>query len=103
MRGGEIFVPLCHSGLVTELAEAMAPGVSWVEAGIRPGEKLHESLISDVEARTTVAIDGGYVIEPGADWYERHDSVNTNRRVIAEGSDGYRPDTEFYAFRLTAI
>src|SRR3990167_8470126 len=64
MRGGEIFVPLCHSGLVTELACAVAPEFHWIETGIRPGEKLHESLISDVEARTTVAIDGGYVIEP---------------------------------------
>ena len=90
MRGGEIFVPLCPSGLVVDLAEAVSPGVPWVETGIRPGEKMHESLISDVEARTTVAIEGGYIIEPEADWYERQHDGGTR---VEGRNGGYQSDT----------
>ena len=72
MRGGEIFVPHCPSASVVDVAEAIAPSVATLETGIRPGEKLHESLISEIEARQAVAIEGGYIIEPEADWYERH-------------------------------
>ncbi len=43
MQGGEIFVPKIPSARITDLAEAMAPGLPQQVVGIRPGEKLHES------------------------------------------------------------
>lgn len=64
MRGGEIFVPRIPSMKVVELARAMAPHLNQKIIGIRPGEKLHEVMITEDDARTTVALSDRYVIEP---------------------------------------
>ena len=64
MRGGEIFVPKIPSMKMTDLAEAMAPGLPIKVVGIRPGEKLHEIMISADDARTTVDLGDRYAIEP---------------------------------------
>jgi UDP-N-acetylglucosamine 4,6-dehydratase len=53
MTGGEIFIPKLPSSDITTLAEAIAPGVPQRAVGIRPGEKLHETLLSVEEARRT--------------------------------------------------
>lgn len=71
MRGGEIFVPKIPSMKMTDLAEAMAPGAKIKIIGIRPGEKLHEVMISADDARKTVALSDRYVIEPEFDEYTR--------------------------------
>ncbi len=64
MRGGEIFVPKIPSMRVMDLAEAVAPGCRIEFTGIRPGEKLHEVLISEDESRQTVELDDMFVVEP---------------------------------------
>ena len=64
IRGGEIFVPKIPSMKITDLAETVAPGCTRNVVGIRPGEKLHEVLVSRDEARHAVEIDGMYVIQP---------------------------------------
>lgn len=64
MLGGEIFVPKLPSMNIMDLAEALAPGVAVREVGIRPGEKIHELMISCDDARTTVEYDRHYVILP---------------------------------------
>lgn len=64
MKGGEIFVPKIPSVKVTDLAEIMAPDAKRKIIGIRPGEKLHEVLITGDEARHTKQVDGIYAIEP---------------------------------------
>lgn len=64
MEGGEIFVPKIPSMKITELAEAIAPESEWDIIGIRPGEKLHEVLIPEDEARNTLEYDDYYVILP---------------------------------------
>jgi UDP-N-acetylglucosamine 4,6-dehydratase len=64
MRGGEIFVPKIPSMRVMDLAEAVAPGCRVEFTGIRPGEKLHEVLISEDESRQAVEIADMFVIEP---------------------------------------
>jgi len=73
MQGGEVFVPKIPSMKMTDLARAMAPEAEIKIIGIRPGEKLHESLISEDEARTTVELEDMFVVQPaGADlWFER--------------------------------
>ncbi len=69
MRGGEIFVPKIPSATLTDLAEAVAPGCKKVITGIRAGEKLHECLLSEDEARHTVELKDMFVIEPeDASW-----------------------------------
>lgn len=64
MRGGEVFVPKIPSMNVADLARAIAPQARIEIVGIRPGEKLHEVLISEDEARTTVELKNMYVVQP---------------------------------------
>jgi UDP-N-acetylglucosamine 4,6-dehydratase len=71
MRGGEIFVPKIPSMKMTDLAEAMAPGMPIKVVGIRPGEKLHEIMISADDARATVDLGDRYAIEPAFVEYTR--------------------------------
>jgi UDP-N-acetylglucosamine 4,6-dehydratase len=69
MRGGELYVPRIPSMRVVDLAEAIAPGSETVEVGIRPGEKLHEEMISTEDSRRTLRRDDRYVVLPTlADW-----------------------------------
>jgi UDP-N-acetylglucosamine 4,6-dehydratase (inverting) len=63
-EGGEIFVPKIPSMKITDLAAAIDPNFKFKTVGIRPGEKIHETLISDDEARATKIFDGIYVILP---------------------------------------
>ena len=64
MQGGEIFIPKIPSMKITDLAEAIQPGIETHEIGIRPGEKLHECMITSDEALQTVQMDDRYVILP---------------------------------------
>jgi UDP-N-acetylglucosamine 4,6-dehydratase len=64
MRGGEIFVPKIPSMRIVDLVEAIAPGCRMDVIGVRPGEKLHEMLISEDESRQAVEFDDMFVIEP---------------------------------------
>jgi UDP-N-acetylglucosamine 4,6-dehydratase len=73
MRGGEIFVPKIPSMRVVDLAKAMAPHVGLEVVGIRPGEKLHEELISEHDARRTSDLGGCYSIEPDMEWIEERE------------------------------
>jgi len=71
MRGGEIFVPKIPSMKITDIAAAMAPDLPIRVIGIRPGEKLHEMMISSDDARTTLDLGDRYVIEPAFAEYQR--------------------------------
>jgi UDP-N-acetylglucosamine 4,6-dehydratase/5-epimerase len=64
MRGGEIFVPKIPSMSITELARSIAPGLPHKVVGIRPGEKLHEVMISEDDSRSTVEIEDRYILLP---------------------------------------
>jgi len=66
MHGCEVFVPKIPSMKILELAAAMAPDCEIDYIGVRPGEKLHESLISADESRDTVELDDMFVIRPSA-------------------------------------
>ena len=64
MQGGELYVPRIPSMRVTDLAEAVAPGLPLQVVGIRPGEKLHEEMISSEDSRRTLRRDDRYVVLP---------------------------------------
>jgi len=81
MQGGELFVPKIPSVKVTELAEALIPGVPHKIVGIRPGEKLHESMITEDDARNTLELTDRYVVEPQPSFYAQGE-----RRGPAVGS-----------------
>jgi len=91
MRGGEIFVPKIPSMKVTDLAIAMAPGATLKNVGIRPGEKLHEMMISADDARTTVDLGDRYAIEPAFVEYTRT-SFALDHAMAPEGFS-YASDT----------
>ncbi|MFD4959992.1 UDP-N-acetylglucosamine 4,6-dehydratase (inverting) [Microbacterium sp. NPDC058389] len=64
MTGGELYVPRIPSVRITDLAEAVAPGAETVEIGIRPGEKLHEEMIAEDDARRTLVLGDRFVVQP---------------------------------------
>jgi UDP-N-acetylglucosamine 4,6-dehydratase len=64
MQGGEIFVPKIPSMKMTDMAEALAPGVPHQIVGIRPGEKLHEVMCPVESSHLTLEFDDHYVIKP---------------------------------------
>ncbi|MBA4419981.1 MAG: UDP-N-acetylglucosamine 4,6-dehydratase (inverting) [Anaerolinea sp.] len=72
MQGGEVFVPKIPSMNMPDLARAIAPGAQIEVIGIRPGEKLHEVLISEDEARTTIELKDKYIVLPAEEmWFGR--------------------------------
>jgi UDP-N-acetylglucosamine 4,6-dehydratase len=70
MRGGEVSVPKIPSMRIAELARAIAPECSLKVVGIRPGEKRHEVLVTEDEARQTVEFVDRYVIQPAFPWWD---------------------------------
>ena len=69
MHGGEIFVPKLPSMNILDLVEAIAPGCKTDTIGIRAGEKVHEVLVSEDEARHTVELPDMFVIKPDHPWW----------------------------------
>jgi UDP-N-acetylglucosamine 4,6-dehydratase len=81
MQGGEVFVPKIPSTKIIDLARVIAPESEIEKIGIRPGEKLHEVLIHEDEARSAVELNDMYVVQPsmelwfGHDWNEKGQSL----------------------------
>lgn len=74
MRGGEIFVPKIPSMKITDLAEAIAPEATKEFTGIRPGEKLHEIMITEDESRHAKEFSDYFVIEPEFSFWKRENT-----------------------------
>ncbi len=93
MHGGEVFVPKIPSMTVTDLASAIAPEATIEYIGIRPGEKLHEVLISEDEARQTVELDDMFVVQPaeslwfGRDWESKGRALDDGFRYASNTND----------------
>lgn len=83
-RGGEIFVPKIASMKITDLARVMAPALPVEVIGIRPGEKLHEVLISADEARETHDIGACYMIDPATEFWEKPAHAVATRTAVAD-------------------
>jgi len=77
MSGGELYVPKIPSMRVTDLAEALCPGRPIEVVGIRPGEKLHEAMITEDDARHTRDLGSRYVILPEFSWYDADEASGT--------------------------
>lgn len=71
MTRGEIFVPKLPSTKVTDIAAAIAPDCELEIVGIRPGEKLHEVMITEEDARRSVEYENHYVITPNFTWWQK--------------------------------
>lgn len=77
MVGGEIFVPKIPSVRITDLAEAIAPDVGHEVVGIRPGEKIHEEMITETDAPNTLEFEDFYSILPSMDFSSAGSLMNT--------------------------
>ena len=64
MSGGELYVPKIPSMKIIDLASAVAPNAKLIEIGMRPGEKLHEEMISADDSRRTIILENRYVVTP---------------------------------------
>ena len=82
MQGGEIFVPRIPSVRITDLARAMAPSVPTRVIGIRPGEKLHESMCPADDSHLTLVFDDHYVIRPTIRFH--HMEMDYTENVLGE-------------------
>lgn len=93
MQGGEVFVPKIPSMTVLDLAKAIAPKAHINTIGIRPGEKLHEVLISEDEARSTIELEDMYVVQPaealwfGREWEKRGKTLADAFRYASNTND----------------
>jgi len=88
-EGGEVFVPHIPSMKLTDLARAIEPECRFKIIGIRPGEKLHESLISEDETRKAKLFDGIYVVLP--QFFER--------RGVYKKYEGYKHVPEGFVYK----
>jgi len=70
MQGGEVFVPRIPAMGIMDLVQATAPDCEIAFTGIRPGEKLHETLVSADEARHTAVLEDMFVIQPEFAWWD---------------------------------
>ena len=82
--GGETFISKIPSFKVTDLAEAMLPGCKMPEIGIRPGEKLHEIMVTVEDSHTTYEYDKHFIVYPQVTWNEKQ-TINTSGRKVEEG------------------
>ena len=89
MTGGELYVPRIPSMRIVDLAHAVDPDAKLIEIGLRPGEKLHEEMISPDDSRRTIILENRYLVTPvAAEWgYEPPLAPS-----MPEGF-GYRSDT----------
>ena len=85
MQGCEIFVPKIPSMKTTELAKAIAPHLPHKVVGIRPGEKLHETMVPEDDARSTVELHDRYVILPDAYGARRKHYLANGGTAAADG------------------
>jgi UDP-N-acetylglucosamine 4,6-dehydratase len=93
MRGGELFVPKIPSTDIMTLVSALAPACRTEVVGIRPGEKLHELMIGEDDARRTRDMGGYYVLQPEQPWWD--DAALALGAAVPEGFS-YRSDTNPY-------
>lgn len=91
--GGEIFIPKIPSYHIKDVATAIAPTLPQVEVGIRPGEKLHEEMITPTDALNTIDIGKYYAILPSVSYmHTRQDYINHHNGVPVEEGFHYSSD-----------
>ncbi|HRX86411.1 MAG TPA: UDP-N-acetylglucosamine 4,6-dehydratase (inverting) [Phycisphaerae bacterium] len=103
MVGGEVFIPKLPATRIVDLAKAIAPDCPLDLIGLRPGEKLHESLISPDEALLTLDVGDGYVLLPNQParsvqrWVDRGRKVPAGFHYTSETAERRLPSAELLA------
>ena len=85
--GGEIFIPKIPSYHIADVAKAIAPNLPQVEVGIRPGEKLHEEMITATDAMNTIDLGRYYAILPSVSFkHQREEYLEHHQaKLVPEG------------------
>ena len=92
MQGGEIFVPKIPSMKVVDLAKAINSKCEQEVIGIRPGEKLHESMISVEDAKNTLEYYDHYIIQPSFKWWDSEEYINKSKGSRVHSDFSYTSD-----------
>ena len=92
-RGGELFVPKIPSMNIVDLAKILGPNCKLKEVGIRPGEKIHEMLISESDAPNTLEFENHYVIMPQFKWWKINSKKYFKDGVKVSENFTYTSDT----------
>lgn len=96
-RGGETFISKIPSFKVTDLAKAMLPDCELKEVGIRPGEKLHEIMVTREDSLNTYEYDNHFIIYPQVNWWNESKVIPGGKRI----DDGFMyssdNNTEWYS------
>jgi len=85
MQGGEIFVPKIPSMSLVDLANAIAPGCRHEFSGIRPGEKLHETLIPSDESPWCLEFQDRFIVQPSQLWWDSTAHLKNGGKPVIEG------------------
>jgi UDP-N-acetylglucosamine 4,6-dehydratase len=93
MHGGEVFVPKIPSYKLIDVAKAIAPDAEIKIIGIRPGEKLHELMIPEDEARHTLEFEDYFVIQPDFHWWDRDLMQKKLGGTVCPDGFSYKSDT----------
>ena len=84
--GGELFVPKIPSYRILDIVEAIAPNCKMENIGIRPGEKIHEEMITEADSFNTYEIGNKYIILPNKEDYKlRYQDLNITIKKVPEG------------------
>ena len=90
MRGGEIFIPKIPSMKIIDFAQAIGPDCNLEFVGIRPGEKLHEIMITEDDSRYTLELEDRYIITPVLSFWD--EKYNLDGKPVQENFT-YKSDT----------
>ncbi len=86
MHGGEVFIPKIPSMNIMDVAKAVAPECKTEVIGIRPGEKLHEIMITQDDAMNVAEFDDRYVIQPASEWWDQNEYMtSTGAKRVKDG------------------
>lgn len=80
--GGEIFIPKIPSYKITDVAKAIAPNIPFEEVGIRPGEKLHEEMITVTDALNTIDFGRYYAILPSVSFKHKKEAYLEHHKAV---------------------
>ena len=94
MQGGEIFVPKIPSIFMTDLAKSMCKNATIDVIGIRPGEKLHEIMVTEEDSRQTIEFDDHYVITPAIKFF---DTINYHHNKLVETGQDVAEEFEYHS------
>lgn len=95
MRGGEIYVPKIPSMRILDMIAEIAPDLPYHIVGMRPGERLHETMVSNADAGFTLDLDDRYVIEPAFAFWNKGEGAKDTKKVAEDFEYSSDSNTEW--------